>query len=67
MCGQFLGHSLFNRALRTLGASTVAVVTLLEVPGAATPRAVLTISGDLHRVGPGDPRLVTVEVTVEVT
>ncbi len=35
VCGQFLGHSLFNRALRTLGASTVAVVTLLEVPGAA--------------------------------
>jgi drug/metabolite transporter (DMT)-like permease len=35
LCGQFLGHSLFNRALRTVGAATVAVVTLLEVPGAA--------------------------------
>lgn len=35
VCGQFLGHSLFNRALSRLGASAVAVVTLLEVPGAA--------------------------------
>lgn len=35
VCGQFLGHSSFNRALRVFGASTVAVVTLLEVPGAA--------------------------------
>ncbi|MDD7919238.1 DMT family transporter [Actinomycetospora callitridis] len=35
LCGQFLGHSLLNRALRTVGAPVVAVVSLLEVPGAA--------------------------------
>jgi drug/metabolite transporter (DMT)-like permease len=34
-CGQFLGHTLLNRALRTVGAPVVAVVSLLEVPGAA--------------------------------
>nr|WP_284287973.1 DMT family transporter [Angustibacter aerolatus] len=31
---QLLGHSLFNRVLRSLGATTVALVILLEVPGA---------------------------------
>jgi len=35
LCGQFLGHTLLNRALRTVGAPVVAVVSLLEVPGAA--------------------------------
>lgn len=35
VCGQFLGHTLLNRALRTVGAPVVAVVSLLEVPGAA--------------------------------
>lgn len=32
---QLLGHSLLNRALRSLGATTVALAILLEVPGAA--------------------------------
>src|SRR4029077_1523804 len=31
---QLLGHSLLNRALRTAGATTVALAILLEVPGA---------------------------------
>lgn len=31
---QLLGHSLLNRALRSLGATTVALAILLEVPGA---------------------------------
>ncbi|WP_433782314.1 DMT family transporter [Actinomycetospora sp. CA-101289] len=35
LCGQFLGHTLLNRALRRVGAPVVAVVSLLEVPGAA--------------------------------
>jgi len=35
VCGQFLGHTLLNRALRTVGAPVVSVVSLLEVPGAA--------------------------------
>lgn len=32
---QFLGHSMFNLALRRVSATTVSVVALLEVPGAA--------------------------------
>jgi len=40
VCGQFLGHTLLNRALRTVGAPVVAVVSLLEVPGAALVAAV---------------------------
>jgi drug/metabolite transporter (DMT)-like permease len=39
LCGQFLGHTLLNRALRTVGAPVVAVVSLLEVPGAAVVAA----------------------------
>lgn len=34
LTAQLLGHSLLNRALRAAGASTVALVILLEVPGA---------------------------------
>ena len=44
--GQFLGHSLFNRALHAFSASTIAVVTLLEVPGAAVVAA-LALSQEL--------------------
>jgi beta-glucosidase len=33
-----------------------------EIPGAATPRAVVAISGDVHRVTIADPRVVTAEV-----
>lgn len=35
LTAQLLGHSLLNRALRVLGATPVALVILLEVPGAA--------------------------------
>ena len=34
LTAQLLGHSLFNRALRSVGATTVSLVVLLEVPGA---------------------------------
>jgi drug/metabolite transporter (DMT)-like permease len=34
LTAQLLGHSLFNRALRSLGATTVSLAVLLEVPGA---------------------------------
>jgi len=33
-----------------------------RIPGSATPRAVVRISGDVHRVTLGDPRVVTAEV-----
>lgn len=33
-----------------------------EIPGAATPRAVVAITGDAHPVKVDDPRLVTAEV-----
>jgi len=32
---QLLGHSLFNRVLRTVGPTTVSMLILLEIPGAA--------------------------------
>lgn len=35
LSAQLLGHSLLNRALRSAGATTVALATLLEVPGAS--------------------------------
>ena len=35
LTAQLLGHSILNRALRTAGATTVALAILLEVPGAA--------------------------------
>lgn len=35
LTAQLLGHSLLNRALRSAGATTVALATLLEVPGAS--------------------------------
>jgi drug/metabolite transporter (DMT)-like permease len=34
LTAQLLGHSLLNRALRSLGATTVSLAVLLEVPGA---------------------------------
>ena len=37
---QFLGHSLFNRVLRTTSATVVSLVILLEVPGASLLAAV---------------------------
>ena len=37
---QFLGHSLFNRVLRTTSPTVVALSLLLEVPGAALLAAV---------------------------
>jgi drug/metabolite transporter (DMT)-like permease len=39
-CAQFLGHSLSNRVVRTLGPSLVSTVILLETPGAALIAAV---------------------------
>jgi drug/metabolite transporter (DMT)-like permease len=57
---QLLGHSLFNRVLKTMGATTVSMLILLEIPGAAlvaaaflgqtppllaAPAAVLLIAG----------------------
>jgi len=38
---QLLGHSLFNRVLRTLGATVVSLSILLEIPGAALLAALL--------------------------
>ncbi|MFE9646182.1 DMT family transporter [Streptomyces sp. NPDC006365] len=35
VCGQLVGHTLFNRSLKLLNGHTVATITLLEVPGAA--------------------------------
>jgi drug/metabolite transporter (DMT)-like permease len=35
LTAQLLGHTMLNRALRSAGATTVALATLLEVPGAA--------------------------------
>jgi len=35
LLAQLLGHSLLNRALRSAGATTVALAILLEVPGAS--------------------------------
>ena len=32
---QLLGHSLFNRVLKTVGPTTVSMLILLEIPGAA--------------------------------
>ncbi|QOV40782.1 DMT family transporter [Streptomyces ferrugineus] len=40
VCGQLVGHTLFNRSLRRLSGHTVATITLLEVPGAALIAAV---------------------------
>ena len=39
-CAQFLGHSLSNRVVRTLGPSMVSTAILLETPGAALIAAV---------------------------
>ncbi|MBC3842654.1 DMT family transporter [Streptacidiphilus sp. 4-A2] len=39
-CAQFLGHSLSNRVVRTLGPSLVSTAILLETPGAALIAAV---------------------------
>ncbi|MGA4844541.1 DMT family transporter [Streptomyces sp. G45] len=40
VCGQLIGHTLFNRALTRLSGHSVATLTLLEVPGAALLAAV---------------------------
>ncbi|MGW0824254.1 DMT family transporter [Streptomyces sp. NPDC002845] len=40
VCGQLVGHTLFNRSLKFLGGHTVATISLLEVPGAALLAAV---------------------------
>jgi drug/metabolite transporter (DMT)-like permease len=40
VCGQLIGHTLFNRSLKLLNGHTVATITLLEVPGAALLAAV---------------------------
>ncbi|WP_438696056.1 DMT family transporter [Streptomyces alkaliphilus] len=40
VAGQLVGHSLLNRALSVVSGSTVAVISLLEVPGAALIAAV---------------------------
>ena len=37
---QLLGHSLFNRVLKTVGATAVSMLILLEIPGAALVAAV---------------------------
>ena len=38
---QLLGHSLFNRVLKTVGPTTVSMLILLEIPGAALIAALL--------------------------
>ena len=61
---QLLGHSLFNRVLKTVGPTNVSMLILLEIPGAALiaalllgqtppllalPAAVLLLAGLAHR------------------
>ena len=49
-----VGHSIFNHLLKNLGALTVSMLILLEIPGAAVLAAVLLVSIPAMGAGAGE-------------
>jgi hypothetical protein len=64
----FGAHSAASRRATSTGDSTGGAITNVratgttELPGAATDRHRLTVTGDVHEVTPADARLVSVRV-----